>query len=69
MAFFRTLPNGLVLIPSDAVAAEKSVELAANYNDGPAFIRTARMDVPIIYANEEEFQLGKCIDILTQARS
>ena len=60
LAFFRTLPNGLVVIPSDGVAAEKSVELVANYNDGPAFIRTARMDVPIIYPNEEEFELGKC---------
>jgi transketolase C-terminal domain/subunit len=25
LAFFRTLPNGVVLIPSDAVSTEKAV--------------------------------------------
>ena len=69
LAFFRTLPNGLVVIPSDGVSAEKSVELVANYNDGPAFIRTSRPDVPIIYSNDEEFQLGKCKNSLRQVKS
>lgn len=59
MAFFRTLPNGIVLIPTDAVSTEKAVELAANYNNGPAFIRTARPDVPVLFNNDETFELGK----------
>jgi transketolase len=66
LAFFRTLPNGIVLIPSDAVSTEKSVELAANYNGGPAFIRTARPDVPVIFNNDEPFALGKRTQIITQ---
>jgi len=41
------------------VSAEKAVELAANYNNGPVFIRTARPDVPIIYKNDEHFEVGK----------
>jgi transketolase len=45
LAFFRTIPKGIVLIPSDGVSTEKAVELVANYNEGPAFIRTARPDV------------------------
>lgn len=61
LAFFRTLPKGVVLIPSDGVSAEKAVELAANYNDGPVFIRTSRPDVPIIFNNDEPFAIGKCI--------
>lgn len=60
IAFFRNIPKGVVLVPSDGVSAEKAVELAGNYNDGPAFIRTARPDVPILYPNNEVFELGKC---------
>lgn len=52
LAFFRTLPKGIVLIPSDAVSTEKAVELAANYNEGPAFIRTARPDVSLLFKND-----------------
>ena len=59
-AFFRALPKGIVLVPSDGVSTEKAVELAANYNDGPSFIRTSRPDVPILYKNDESFELGKC---------
>jgi len=55
LAFFRTLPKGIVLIPSDGVSTEKAVELASNYNDGPAFIRTSRPDTPILYKNDEPF--------------
>jgi transketolase len=60
LAFFRTLPKGIVLIPSDGVSTERAVELAANYNDGPAFIRTSRPDTPILFKNDEPFELGKC---------
>lgn len=52
LAFFRTLPNGVILIPSDGVSAERAVELAANYNNGPVFIRTARPDVSILFKND-----------------
>jgi transketolase C-terminal domain/subunit len=33
--------------------------LAANYNDGPSFIRTGRPDVPVLFDNNEPFELGK----------
>ena len=59
LAFFRTIPNGIVLIPSDGVSTEKAVELAANYQGGPSFIRTARPDVPVLFPNDEPFELGK----------
>lgn len=41
LAMFRAVPKGVVLYPSDPIAAEKAVELAANYN-GPVYIRTNR---------------------------
>lgn len=49
LGFFRNIPKGVVLVPSDGVSAEKAVELVGNYDDGPAFIRTSRTDVPILY--------------------
>lgn len=52
IALFRNLPHGVVLVPSDGVSAEKSVEIVANYNDGPAFIRTSRPDLPVLYPND-----------------
>lgn len=60
LGFFRNIPNGVVLVPGDGVSAEKAVELVGNYNDGPAFIRTSRSDVSLIYENDEDFELGKC---------
>lgn len=60
IGFFRNIPNGVVLVPSDGVSAEKAVELVGNYDDGPAFIRTSRPDVSLLYSNDESFELGKC---------
>jgi transketolase len=57
IAMFRTIHNGVVLYPSDAVSAEKIVELAALYK-GIAYIRTTRMKTPILYDNDEQFTIG-----------
>ena len=51
VAQFRTIPDGVVLLPSDGYSAEKAVQLAANYR-GPVFIRTSRPDVNVIYNGE-----------------
>jgi transketolase len=57
-AFFRTVPNIVCFYPSDAVSAERAVELAANY-DGAAYIRTSRPNFPILYKNDEVLEIGK----------
>lgn len=57
-AFFRTVPQIVCFYPSDAVSAERAVELAANY-DGAVYIRTSRPNFPILYKNDEVFQIGK----------
>ncbi|CAF1463066.1 unnamed protein product, partial [Rotaria sordida] len=57
-AFFRTIPNIVCFYPSDAVSAERAVELAANY-DGAVYIRTSRPNFPILYKNDEVFEIGK----------
>jgi transketolase len=59
LALFRSIPECLVLYPCDAVSTEKAVQLAANYKH-TAYIRTSRPDTPVIYKNEEHFEIGKC---------
>ncbi len=56
----RTLPDSVVLYPSDAVSTWKCVELMANYHDGISYLRTTRMGTPVRYSNDEEFKIGGC---------
>eukprot|EP00093_Oithona_nana_P002802 02802.XXX_28277_30489_1 [CDS] Oithona nana genome sequencing. len=58
IAMFRTLPGATVFYPSDAVACERAVELAAN-TKGLCYIRLSRPATEIIYENDEEFAVGK----------
>jgi len=58
LAMFRSLPGCTVFYPTDAVATERAVELAANAK-GITFIRVSRPATKIIYSNEETFQIGK----------
>jgi transketolase len=57
LAMCRAEPNYAVLYPCDAVSAERLVALAAQH-PGPAYIRTSRPKTPVIYANDESFQIG-----------
>lgn len=58
LALFRSIPNCVVFYPSDAVATEAAVALAANYH-GMAYIRTSRPKTPVIYDNREAFRIGE----------
>ena len=58
IGMFRSVPNCVVFYPSDAVSCERAVELAANYKD-IAYIRATRGNTPIMYKNEETFEIGK----------
>ena len=57
IAMFRTLLDGVVLYPCDAVSTERLVEQAAAHR-GIVYIRTTRMDTPILYSADEEFVIG-----------
>ncbi len=57
IALFRTILQGAVLYPSDAVSTEKLVELAAKHR-GMVYLRTTREDTPVIYRNDEVFRIG-----------
>ncbi|XP_012346520.1 transketolase-like protein 2 isoform X2 [Apis florea] len=58
IAMFRTIPGSTVFYPTDAVATERAIELAAN-TKGVCFVRTSRPSTAVIYKNEEPFVIGK----------
>jgi transketolase len=57
IAMFRTILNGVVLYPADAVSTEKLVEEAARHR-GMVYIRTTRGTTPVIYSKNEPFPIG-----------
>ena len=57
IAMFRTINEGVVLYPADAVAAERLVEAAARH-PGMVYIRTHRSGVPVIYDDQDAFVIG-----------
>ena len=60
IALFRTLPDSIVLYPSDAVSTYRCVELMANHHAGISYLRTTRGETPVIYDNSAEFSIGGC---------
>uniref|UniRef100_A0A8C5KNH2 transketolase n=1 Tax=Jaculus jaculus TaxID=51337 RepID=A0A8C5KNH2_JACJA len=58
LAMFQSIPTSTVFYPSDGIATEKAVELAAN-TKGTCFIQTSRPENAIIYNNNEDFQVGQ----------
>jgi transketolase len=57
LAAFRAVHSSTVLYPSDANQAARLVELMATL-DGISYLRTHRGAMPVIYAPDEEFEVG-----------
>lgn len=54
IAMFRSVPGSTVFYPSDAIACERAVEIAAN-TKGICYIRTTRPKTAIVYSNDQRF--------------
>lgn len=57
LAMMRAVAGSSVLYPSDAVSAERMVQLAAD-SDNIVYIRTSRPKTPILYQKDEKFEIG-----------
>ena len=57
IAMFRAMAESVILYPADAVSTERVVALAAQHK-GIVYIRTTRPKTPVIYGNDEQFQIG-----------
>ena len=58
-----SLVGFVVLAPADETATKALVRLAAAHV-GPVFIRTGRPKVPIVYAADQKFEIGKAIEVV-----
>lgn len=58
ISLMRTIPNMVVLSPADEEATKKIISHIKDYEDGPVYVRLGRCDVPNIYEENQEFEIG-----------
>jgi len=58
IALMRVIPNMTVLSPADAIETEKMMDAAMAIN-GPVYIRLGRSDVPVLFDESYQFEVGK----------
>lgn len=58
LSLMRSIPNMVVLNPSDAVETKQAIFAAAEYK-GPVYIRLGRMSVPVLHDENYKFEIGK----------
>ena len=58
MGILRTIPNMTVIMPADYTSAKTLVKAAAKFN-GTVYLRFTQDAVPVIYDENEEFEIGK----------
>ncbi|HEY4359427.1 MAG TPA: transketolase C-terminal domain-containing protein [Bryobacteraceae bacterium] len=58
-----SLPGFTVVSPADEVSTMALVKAAAEF-DGPMFIRTGRVKVPIIYSADRPFKIGEAVELV-----
>ncbi|MDQ2945154.1 MAG: transketolase family protein [Acidobacteriota bacterium] len=58
-----SLPGFTVLSPADEVAMKALVRAAAAHI-GPVFIRAGRLKVPIVHSKDQQFEIGKAIQLM-----
>ena len=61
IGMMRGLPNMTVLSPSDDVQTKWAVKECAKIQ-GPVYVRLARLGTPVIYEENQTFEIGKMIE-------
>ncbi len=62
LSLMRSIPNMTVLCPSDDTQTKWAIKEMAKI-DGPVYIRLARVATPIIYDENQKFEIGKMVQI------
>ena len=62
MGVLRTVPNMRVVMPADYYAARALVRAAAEIY-GPVYLRFTRDAIPVIYDENQKFEIGKAITL------
>lgn len=62
ISLMRTLPNMTVISTSDDIQTKWAVKEISKIN-GPVYLRLSRLATPIIYDENQEFEIGKAVQI------
>ena len=62
ISLMRTLPNMIVISTSDDIQTKWAVKEISKI-DGPVYLRLSRLATPIIYTENQKFEIGKAIQI------
>jgi Transketolase, C-terminal subunit len=63
LSLMRSVPNMVVLCPSDGVETKAAIYAAAEHH-GPVYIRLGRLAVPVLYdENNFKFEIGKAVTV------
>lgn len=62
ISLMRTLPNMTVISTSDDIQTKWAVNEISKI-DGPVYLRLSRLATPIIYNEEQKFDIGKAVQI------
>jgi transketolase len=63
ISLMRSIPNMVVISPSDGIETEEAIKAVAEY-DGPCYVRLGRSKVNIINDNSDyKFEIGKAVTL------
>jgi len=62
VAIMRALSNMTVIVPADAIEAEKTTRTVADYK-GPDYVRLGRGPIATVYHSDYPYRLGKAITL------
>lgn len=62
LGLMRAIPNMTVICPSDDIQTKWVIKEVAKYK-GPVYIRLARVATPVIYNKNQQFKIGKMVQI------
>ena len=60
LAIMRAIPNMTVIAPADYLETMQAVKAAVEM-DGPVYIRLGRGDAPVLYAELDDYRIGRAI--------
>lgn len=62
LGIIRTIPNMIVLVPSDSIETLQVIEAALTY-DGPVYVRLCRNPVPSVPNKPDSFNIGQGYEV------
>ena len=63
VAVMRAIPNIAVVQPADCISVVKAVYAASEYEGGVYIRLTGTVNVPVVYSEDFDFQIGKSITV------